>query len=58
MKDRQRLVDTLPWHDDALLAGSDGEPERFTEIEQDPSWDDDEHWLRIDAEVRYFGGVR
>lgn len=54
MKARQRMVDTLPWHDDALLAGSDGEDEPLSEVERAGQWDDD-RWLRLDAEVRYFG---
>jgi hypothetical protein len=48
------MVDTLPWHDDALLAGSDGRDEPLSEPERASNWDDD-HWLRVDAEARYFG---
>ncbi|MEX3933319.1 hypothetical protein AB4Y32_16200 [Paraburkholderia phymatum] len=57
MKSRQRMVDTLPNHDDMLLAGSDDDYEPLTEEQRAAVWDDT-YWERIDAEVRYFGGVR
>lgn len=57
MKQRQRMVDTLLWHDDALLAGSDGQDEPLSDAERDIE-PDDKHWLLVDAEARYFGGVR
>lgn len=57
MKARQRIVDTLPWHDDLLCAGSEEPDEPLSEAERAAQFDDF-YWDRLDREMTYFGAAR